>query len=132
MNADEDRKTQEMIELKNQAESLAYQTEKTLKELGDKVDEATRQSVTRGHRGRAQADRRATRSRPSEPPSPRWSNEPRPLGQASMNRPQLSRRPGREGALSARPPARTLLPRTAMSSTRSSGREVELGKVVSG
>jgi len=46
MNADEDKKTQEMIELKNQAESLAYQTEKTLKELGDKVDEATRQSVT--------------------------------------------------------------------------------------
>ncbi len=46
MNADNDRKTQEMIELKNQAESLAYQTEKTLKDLGEKVDEATRQSVT--------------------------------------------------------------------------------------
>ena len=46
MNADSDRQTQELIELKNKAESLAYQTEKALKELGDKVDEATRQSVT--------------------------------------------------------------------------------------
>jgi len=46
MNADADREAQEMIELKNKAESLAYQTEKTLKELGDKVDEATRQSAT--------------------------------------------------------------------------------------
>jgi molecular chaperone DnaK len=46
MNAESDRKSQELIEIKNQAESLAYQTEKTLKELGDKVDEATRQSVT--------------------------------------------------------------------------------------
>ncbi len=46
MNAENDRKVQDMIELKNKAESLANQTEKTLKELGDKVDEATRQSVT--------------------------------------------------------------------------------------
>ncbi len=46
MNAESDRKQQEMIELKNKAESLAYQTEKTLREAGDKVDEAARQSAT--------------------------------------------------------------------------------------
>ncbi len=46
MNAESDRKQQELIELKNKAESLAYQTEKTLKEAGDKVDEAARQSAT--------------------------------------------------------------------------------------
>ncbi len=46
MNAENDRKSQELIELKNKADSLAYNTEKTLRELGEKVDEATRQSVT--------------------------------------------------------------------------------------
>ncbi len=46
MNADNDRKQQEVIELKNKAESLAYQTEKALKDAGDKVDEAARQSAT--------------------------------------------------------------------------------------
>ena len=46
LNADNDRKQQEFIELKNKAESLAYNTEKALKEAGDKVDEASRQSAT--------------------------------------------------------------------------------------
>src|SRR5580704_2646046 len=46
MNADTDKKQQDFIELKNKSESLAYQTEKTLREAGDKVDEATRQSAT--------------------------------------------------------------------------------------
>ncbi|HEY0866293.1 MAG TPA: molecular chaperone DnaK [Fimbriimonas sp.] len=46
MNAESDRQAQELIELRNRAESLAYQTEKFVKDSGDKVDEATRQSVT--------------------------------------------------------------------------------------
>ena len=46
MNAEADREAQEFIELKNKAESLAYQTEKTLKDAGDKVDEASRQAAT--------------------------------------------------------------------------------------
>jgi len=46
MNAEADKEAQDLIELKNKAESLIYQTEKTLKDLGDKVDEATRQSAT--------------------------------------------------------------------------------------
>ena len=36
--AAEDKRRREMVELKNQSDSLAYQSEKTLNELGDKVD----------------------------------------------------------------------------------------------
>ena len=36
--AEEDKRRREMVELKNQADSLAYQSEKSLSELGDKVD----------------------------------------------------------------------------------------------
>lgn len=42
LNAEADRKSQELVELKNRADSLAYQTEKTLKEAGEKVDQALR------------------------------------------------------------------------------------------
>ncbi|NTW02334.1 MAG: molecular chaperone DnaK, partial [Oscillochloris sp.] len=38
VHAEEDKSRREMIELKNQADSLAYQSEKTLSDLGDKVD----------------------------------------------------------------------------------------------
>jgi molecular chaperone DnaK len=41
----EDRKRKELIDARNTADSLAYQTEKTLKELGDKVPEAERASI---------------------------------------------------------------------------------------
>lgn len=44
--ADEDRKKRESIEIKNRAEQLVYATEKTQRELGDKVDAATKQAVT--------------------------------------------------------------------------------------
>jgi molecular chaperone DnaK len=37
-NAEADRKIKELIELKNQADNLAYSTEKTLREYGDKID----------------------------------------------------------------------------------------------
>ena len=43
--AEEDRKSKEAIELRNNADNLAYQVEKQLKELGDKLDGATKQSV---------------------------------------------------------------------------------------
>lgn len=45
-NAEDDRKFQDLAELKNKADSLAYSTEKTLKDAGDKIDEATRQDAT--------------------------------------------------------------------------------------
>lgn len=43
--AEEDKKKKELIEVKNQAESLIYQTENTLKELGDKVGEDEKKKV---------------------------------------------------------------------------------------
>jgi molecular chaperone DnaK len=43
--AEEDRKAKEAIEIKNNADNLAYQCEKQLKELGDKIPEDKRKSV---------------------------------------------------------------------------------------
>jgi len=40
--AEEDKRRREVVELKNQSDSLAYQSEKTLTELGDKVDSVQR------------------------------------------------------------------------------------------
>src|SRR5438093_1368167 len=45
--AGEDKKRREVIDLKNQGESLAYATEKSLKEVGDKVDASTRSDIER-------------------------------------------------------------------------------------
>lgn len=44
-NAEEDKKKKERIEAVNQAESLAHQTEKNLKDFGDKVDDATKTAI---------------------------------------------------------------------------------------
>ncbi len=41
----EDRKRRELIEARNNADSLAYQTEKTLQELGDKVPAGERENI---------------------------------------------------------------------------------------
>ncbi len=43
--ADEDKKFKEEVEIKNKAESLVYQSEKTLGEVGDKVPEAEKSAV---------------------------------------------------------------------------------------
>ncbi|HTK68685.1 MAG TPA: molecular chaperone DnaK [Candidatus Eisenbacteria bacterium] len=43
--ADEDKKRREDIEVKNRGDALAYETEKNLKELGDKVDAESRSKV---------------------------------------------------------------------------------------
>jgi molecular chaperone DnaK len=43
--ASEDRQRKELIEARNQADSLAYQTEKTLRDLGDKVPASERQDI---------------------------------------------------------------------------------------
>ncbi|MDK2822667.1 MAG: molecular chaperone DnaK [Clostridia bacterium] len=44
-NAEADKKRREEVETRNQADSLVYQTEKTLKELGDKVDTNEKEQV---------------------------------------------------------------------------------------
>lgn len=43
--AKEDKERREAIDTKNQAESMVYQTEKQLKEVGDKVDAAVKGKV---------------------------------------------------------------------------------------
>ena len=43
----EDEKRKALVELKNQADALVYQTEKSLKEVGDKLDQATKDDIQR-------------------------------------------------------------------------------------
>ena len=43
--AEDDRKKKEMIELRNQADQVIYQTEKTIKEFGDKVEAGIKKQV---------------------------------------------------------------------------------------
>jgi molecular chaperone DnaK len=43
--AEEDKKAKEAIEIRNNADTLAYQSEKQLKELGDKIPEDKRKQV---------------------------------------------------------------------------------------
>ncbi|HIH86931.1 MAG TPA: Hsp70 family protein, partial [Methanosarcinales archaeon] len=43
---EDDKKAKELIELKNQADTLAYTTEKALSDLGDKVTEDQRKTIT--------------------------------------------------------------------------------------
>ncbi len=43
--AEDDKKKRELVEAKNTADSLIYQTEKSLKDLGDKVDSSTKTTV---------------------------------------------------------------------------------------
>ena len=44
-NAEADKKQREAIDVKNEADSLVYQTEKSMKELGDKVKDADKQAI---------------------------------------------------------------------------------------
>ncbi|TLZ58412.1 MAG: molecular chaperone DnaK [Methanobacteriota archaeon] len=43
--AEEDRRAKELVETRNQADALIYATEKMLREMGDKISEATKKSV---------------------------------------------------------------------------------------
>ena len=45
LHADEDKKKRDLVEARNQADSLIYSTEKSLKDLGDKVDQATQDQI---------------------------------------------------------------------------------------
>ncbi|MCE5243423.1 MAG: molecular chaperone DnaK, partial [Desulfobacteraceae bacterium] len=45
VHAEEDKKKRELVEVKNQADTLIYSTEKTMREMGDKVDAKTRQDI---------------------------------------------------------------------------------------
>ncbi len=45
LHAEEDKKKKEIVEARNSADALIYSTEKSIKELGDKVDSATKSKV---------------------------------------------------------------------------------------
>jgi len=45
LHADEDRRKKELVDARNSADSLIYTTEKSMRELGDRVDTATRTEV---------------------------------------------------------------------------------------
>ncbi|MBW2615850.1 MAG: molecular chaperone DnaK [Deltaproteobacteria bacterium] len=45
LHADEDKKKRELIDARNMADSLIYSTEKSIKEAGDKVDDATKANI---------------------------------------------------------------------------------------
>jgi molecular chaperone DnaK len=45
VHVDEDKRKRELVDSRNNADSLVYTTEKSIKELGDKVDESTKQTI---------------------------------------------------------------------------------------
>ena len=45
VHAEEDKKKRELVETRNRADSLMYATERTLRDMGDKVDASTRQNI---------------------------------------------------------------------------------------
>ncbi|MFH1243386.1 MAG: molecular chaperone DnaK [Pseudomonadota bacterium] len=47
LHADEDRKKRELIDARNMADSLIYSTQKSVKEVGDKLDESTKGDIDR-------------------------------------------------------------------------------------
>ncbi len=47
LHAEEDRKKKELVEARNMADALIYNTEKSIKEVGDKIDETTKADINR-------------------------------------------------------------------------------------
>jgi molecular chaperone DnaK len=45
LHAEDDKKKRALVDARNQADSLIYSTEKSIKDLGDKIDEATKSKV---------------------------------------------------------------------------------------
>ncbi len=43
--AEDDKKKRELVETRNQADTLIYSTEKTLRDMGDKVDQSTKSDI---------------------------------------------------------------------------------------
>ena len=47
LHAEEDKKKRELVDARNMADSLIYSTEKSIKEVGDKLDESTKEEIDR-------------------------------------------------------------------------------------
>lgn len=46
IHAEEDKKKRELVDARNMADSMIYSTEKSVKEVGDKLDDATKENIT--------------------------------------------------------------------------------------
>ncbi len=113
--AEEDKKAKEAIEIKNNADMLAYQCEKQLKELGDKISGRQEEAGRRRHRRGARRDQ-SQRHRRDEADLRRLAeqvpgNQRRPLqtGVCAVPGPH----PGAEAGGTARPPRRSRRPKVA-------------------
>ena len=85
--AEEDRKARELADVKNNAENLIYSTEKSLRDMGDRVDADTKVRASRPRPPSCARRSRATTSARSRP-RPTRSCRPR----TSSPRPSISRR----------------------------------------
>ncbi|MGD8229515.1 MAG: molecular chaperone DnaK [Desulfobacteraceae bacterium] len=47
LHAEEDKKKRELVDARNMADSLIYSTEKSIKEIGDKLDESTKEDINK-------------------------------------------------------------------------------------
>jgi molecular chaperone DnaK len=47
LHAEEDKKKRELVDARNNADSLIYSTEKSIKEIGDKLDDATKEEINK-------------------------------------------------------------------------------------
>ena len=65
LHAEEDHRKKELAEARNQADTLIYTTEKTLADLGDKVDAATKSGYRKPYRPAEDKPWKAPTSRPS-------------------------------------------------------------------
>ncbi len=120
--ADEDKKAREMADVKNNAENLLYSTEKSLRDMGDKVD-GVDQGRHRGRRGGAQDGARRRRHGGASRPRPRPSCRPR----TSSPRPCTSRR-SRSSRRAPTAPARRRKTRTSKRPTTRSSTKTRASK----
>jgi molecular chaperone DnaK len=90
--AEEDKKRREEAEVRNQAESLVYQTEKFVADSARPSDK-----VPRTRRPRSTADRRGSRRRSREPTSRPSSPRSRSWASSQAWARRSTRRPGRAG-----------------------------------
>ena len=90
--AEDDRRQRELAEARNVAENAAYQAEKQLDDMGDKVESSAKDEITKAiadvresltlRERRARSRPRPTRSRPPSTRSPSRSTRRRPREQA--------------------------------------------------
>ncbi len=101
--AEEDRKCKEEIDTRNMADSLAYQTEKELKDFGDKLSPQTREKVTEALKDLQQAlkgDDFADIKAKYDKLTAEWHEASQELYQAGQQQPP----PGAQGPEAEQPP----------------------------